>query len=52
VQHFPGILTRLINKTLSYGQKPWKGSLHDLIEVSSIFPRFEAEDATNSQKAL
>jgi hypothetical protein len=38
VQHFPAILTRLINKALSYGQKPWKGSFHNLIKVGSVFP--------------
>jgi len=52
VKHFSSILTHFIHQTLSNNQKSREGCLDDIIKVRSTLSRFEAEDATNGQKAL
>jgi len=47
MQHFPGILTHFVHQALSNNQKSGESCFDDLIEVGSVFSRFEAEDATN-----
>lgn len=52
MKHLPCLLTCLVRQTLSNSQQSWESQLNNLVEVGSVFTRFEAVNATNGKKAL
>lgn len=52
MEHLSRLLTCLVHQSLSDSQQSGEGQLNNLIEVGSIFTRFEAIDAADRKKAL
>lgn len=52
MEHLSCLFTCLIRQTLSNSQQSGESQLNNLVEVGSVFARFEAVNATNGKKAL
>lgn len=52
MEHLSGLFARFIYKPLANSQKSWEGRLYDLVEVGSMFSRFETKHSAESKQAL